>query len=683
MQPSKTTVLGLFSSPYQYQVPIFQRGYVWTLEKQVVPLWGDIQDRADAWLDQQAIASKVSPATLKPLPKHFLGSIVMTPLPNSFGRVPAYEVIDGQQRSTTLHLLLLAFKHAAARIPESPVPKMLAGLIRNPGPYSQDDDFYKVWPTQAGQDEMRMLCSASTVGDIYAAFPAREGRRKIERPLMVQTFLYLHQACLAYLRGIDLGDAVPGAVDRTYSDRVVAAIRGSNDFEELQPTLALDPLRAQALYMTLEHNIQLMTLSLEAEDDPQVIFETLNARGEPLLASDLIRNYVFLQVAQENQSVEELYAKFWSPFDVAGAAAGKGVSANAYWREKERQGRLTYPRIDLFFFGYTVLRTQEVTLASHVFQSFKAWWQQEKRDIPRELERIVASAGYFRDLISPEGTGYVAEFARLIKALDVGTVTPLYLALRERLPVESPELRQALADLASYLTRRSVCGLTTKGYNRFFLKVLQAVTAASEPHVALRGALLAATGASERWPDDRAFRDSWFTRPVYQELKPGKTCAVLRAIEYAARGARQGSNHVPEQSGLTVEHVMPQSWAAVPDYAASATTDELRLARNIKLHTFGNLSLLTQPLNSSVSNGPFADHTDGTGRRMRGKQSELGQSALLMNTYFHRPELTGWTEGEIDARTRYLFEAARLVWSHPAQATPDPVAVARWLSGRS
>ena len=57
MQSSKTTVTGLFSTPHQYQIPIFQRGYVWTLEKQVGPLWTDIQDRADAVLEQQLLAS--------------------------------------------------------------------------------------------------------------------------------------------------------------------------------------------------------------------------------------------------------------------------------------------------------------------------------------------------------------------------------------------------------------------------------------------------------------------------------------------------------------------------------------------------------------------------------------------------------------------------------------------------
>ena len=684
MQPNKTTVTGLFSTPHQYQIPIFQRGYVWTLEKQVGPLWADIQDRADALLEQQALAMQGSAAVMKPLQKHFLGSIVMTPVPNAFGRAPAFEVIDGQQRSTTLQLLLLAFRQAAQQLPDSPIPQMLDGLIRNPGPYQRSEDHYKVWPTQAGQEEMRRLSDAAAkVNELCAIYPARDGRRKIDRPLMVQTFLYLYQACLAYMRGLDLAEPVSTSGDTTWSDALVAEIRRSNEVLPLQGGVPLEVARAQTLYMALSDHIQIMTLTLEAEDDPQVIFETLNARGEPLLASDLVRNFVFLEAARQGQAVPKLYQDYWSPFDLA-ASDAKVVSANPYWREKERQGRLTYPRIDLFFYNYTVLRSQEITLASHVFQAFKTWWQKGPRDLESELGRIVASSEHFRELVSPEGTGYLAEFARLIKALDVGTVTPVYLALRERLPADSDELRQALGDLASYLTRRAVCGLTTKGYNRFFMRVLQAVSDPSaEPHLALRKVLLEATADSDSWPDDVSFLEKWRHCVAYTSLRPAKTCGILRALEYAARGSMQASNHVPPQSELTVEHVMPQSWAGLPDYQIPGMTEELQKLRELAIQGFGNLTLLTQPLNSSVSNGPFPDSADEAGARVVGKRSRLGQSALLMNTWFQQSGLSQWDEDAISTRAQALAKAALLVWPRPFEVGANPVAVAAALNGTS
>jgi hypothetical protein len=681
MQPNKTTVTGLFSTPHQYQIPIFQRGYVWTLEKQVGPLWSDIQDRADALLEQKSLAAHGNAAAVKPLQKHFLGSIVMTPVPNAFGRAPAFEVIDGQQRSTTLHLLLLAFRQAASQLPPGPIPQMLDGLIRNPGPYQCAEDHFKVWPTQAGQDEMRRLNEvAASVQDLCTAYPARDGGRKVERPLMVQTFVYLYHACLAYLRGIDLDDVVSTTGDTTWGDTLVASIRRSNDVEPLQASTPLDPARAEALYMALSDHIQIMTLTLETEDDPQVIFETLNARGEPLLASDLIRNFVFLEAARHGQPVPALYQKYWSPFDPS--TDGKGTSANPYWREKERQGRLTYTRIDLFFYNYAVLRSEDVILASHVFQAFKGWWEKQPRDLEAELGRIIASSDHFREFVSPEGTGYLAEFARLVRSLDVATVTPVYLALRERLEPDSPELKQALDDLASFLTRRTVCGLTTKGYNRFFMRVLQTVcNAVSAPHEALRKTLQAATAPSEVWPDDDAFAHAWRLRKAYTELRPVKTCGILRALEYAARGTLQGSNHVPSQADLSVEHVMPQSWASVPAYQIPDMTDAQEQLREAAVHGFGNLTLLTHPLNSSVSNGPFADSLDASGAAILGKKSRLGQSALLMNTYFQQGNLLAWNEAAIAARSEALLRAAMFVWPHAANKTTSPTQVSTALSG--
>lgn len=690
MQPQKAPVTQLFNAPYQYQIPVFQRGYVWTLEKQVVPLWADVADRANALVERRTLPSGPGTQALRPLPKHFLGSIVLAPLPNSFGRVGAYEVIDGQQRTTTLHLLLLALRHATQQLGNSPIPQMLDVLVRNPGPYpSHPDDHHKVWPTQAGRQEMRILDEAESADAVCRAYPVKveksvDGKKKeekVERPLMIQAYLYLYHACLAYLRGIDLADPVNVASERTFSDGLVSATRSANVVQPLRPDLDLQVERAETLYTTLNENIQLMTLSLDAEDDPQVIFETLNARGEPLLASDLIRNLVFLEAARHGKPVATLYDGHWKRFDEQ-SDEKKVVSANRYWREKERQGRLTYPRIDLFFFHYTILRSQHETLATHVFQAFKEWWQREPRDLNVELGRIVKASDIFRELVSPEGTTYIAEFGRLIKTLDVSSITPVYIALRERLPTDSDSLRQALGDLASYLTRRAVCGFTTKGYNRVFMRLLEVVTSAQDkPEAALREALLKLGGNSQAWPDDEEFSEHWSSRAVYKELRPAKVCAVLRALEYAARGSFQGSLEVPEQSKLTVEHVLPQTWESDGHYPIANLKDEHRLARNHLIQTFGNLTLLTGPLNSSVSNGPFLDYLQ-EGMAIEGKKAGIGKSALVMNTYFSKPALQTWDDAAIGTRAKATLAAALLVWPRPVRPVATPRMISDALTGR-
>jgi hypothetical protein len=333
MQPGKASVTQLFSAPTQYQIPVFQRGYVWTLEKQVVPLWMDIEDRALRVVERKEQAQQVGSQPLKALQKHFLGSLVLSPVSSAFGRVTSYEVIDGQQRTTTLHLLLLAFRHAAGQLSGSPVPQMLDSLVRNPGPYSVATDHHRVWPTQAGRDEMVFLGAAQACQAVCARYPAKDGKKRLDRPLMVQSYLFLHHACLAFLRDVQLSDAVNPQTEQTWSDALVHAVRNDNEIVGICPERPLQPPRAEALFMALQELVQVMTLTLETEDDPQVIFETLNARGEPLLASDLIRNFVFLEASRKELPVGDLYAKHWEQFDEQ-RDQQQVVTANRYWRER-------------------------------------------------------------------------------------------------------------------------------------------------------------------------------------------------------------------------------------------------------------------------------------------------------------------------------------------------------------
>ena len=691
MQSGKSTITQLFSAPIQYVIPVFQRGYVWTLNKQVAPLWADIEDRADKLRQYEAQARQVGQQPLKAVQKHFLGSLVLTPVPGAFGRVPAFEVIDGQQRTTTLLLLLLAFWRAAQQVKDSPVAAMLDGLLRNQGVFSLDSDGFKVWPTQAGRAEMRALLEASDADAVQAAYPVREGKTRTDRPLMVKSFLYLHHACLAYLRGVTLGDALAPEDEAGASEALIHAIDNDNHVTPIQAELALQAERAQTLFMAMQSLVQLVTLTLESEDDPQVIFETLNARGEPLLASDLVRNFLFLEAARRGLDVPELYAAHWKSFDEQLDARGN-ATANRYWREEERQGRLKHPRIDLFFFHYTVLRRGQETKVSHVFQNFKDWWRTEpERDIGHELQRMVRASEHFRDLVSPEGSDDVAEFGRLMRALDVFSFAPAYLALRERLATDSPQLRQALGDLASYLTRRAVCGLTTKAYNRLALRLMTEIQGAGDPAAAVRAYLRGLEGDTQLWPDDRAFGAKWLDRPVYLELKPARVTALLRLLERASHTSYQANIKVPLASTLTVEHVLPQSWATTGHYPLpthalahpgadnaelrALTAEEKQQAHDRRerlLHTFGNLTLLTGPMNSALSNGPFADSIDADGKQVPGKRRNLPDGLLTLNTWFQRPEITNWDDTNITERGAALLAKAIVCWPYPPAAGNVP-----------
>lgn len=111
MTPDKKSISELFDKREQYLIPLFQRGYVWTLEKQIALLWEDIIEQTEALADYRANAQKVGSDQLRKLRKHFLGAIVLGPLVEGDGqRVSTREVIDGQQRSTTLQILMLPLR---------------------------------------------------------------------------------------------------------------------------------------------------------------------------------------------------------------------------------------------------------------------------------------------------------------------------------------------------------------------------------------------------------------------------------------------------------------------------------------------------------------------------------------------------------------------------------------------
>lgn len=665
MVPDKSSAIALFRSPKQFSIPLFQRGYVWTLEKQVAPLWADIEDRVSKLLEQLA-AKAASPAALRKVQNHFLGSIVVTRVTgNTFGRVETFEVIDGQQRTTTLHLLLLAFRHAAKDMGLTSAAQIVEPLLRNPGPYpGHTNDHYKVWPTRAGRDEIELLSGAASVADVLKLFPARTLKQSLDRPLMVQAFLYMYGACVSYLCGLDLAGPEVEGQPHDRSNQLVKSVREGPSLN-LPTAPAHDAeTRAEQLYLALDHLMQVMVLTLDGEDDPQVIFETLNARGEPLLASDLIRNFVFLKAAGLDANVDALYTEHWQQFDQERDDA-KRVRANKYWREKQRQGRLTHPRIDLFFYHYTLLRCKTDTKVTHVFSAFKEWWLSEPRDIAKELTRIVAASERFRQILTPTGTGAVAEFGRLVRGLDVASVTPVVLALQEKLADDEVALAQALQDLGSFIVRRTVCGLTKKNFNRIFMQLIVAVQSGDDAAAVLRAHLLSLKGESQYWPSDEEFKHAWMHAKAYKDLRAGRVLTLLRALELVELSQTKRDRDLGELSDLTVEHVLPQKWEA--HYPLASTSDAARSERETRLHSFGNLALLTQSINSRVGNGPFVV-VDSNGKPS-GKRVDICKNSLLAtNAYFQ--DLVSWSDHDIKVRGEKMFDVAVRLWPKPS-APPE------------
>jgi hypothetical protein len=218
--------------------------------------------------------------------------------------------------------------------------------------------------------------------------------------------------------------------------------------------------------------LQLVVIELEGNDDPQIIFETLNARGQPLLPSDLIRNTIFHQAsvdqarAADEKYADELYERYWHPFDnnrISTPINGE----DRYWHVQERQGRLNRPRIDLFIFHFLVMQTGRELAIGGIFQEFRDWRDQSTESLETFLDELKRYSLIFRGLISPSGNERTATFAHRLRTLDTGTVYPLLLyilGLSEEYLTRDDRV-QVISDLESWLIRRLVCQLTNKNYN--------------------------------------------------------------------------------------------------------------------------------------------------------------------------------------------------------------------------
>ena len=603
MRADRIDLFGLFNADITFVAPLFQRPYVWDREPNWEPLWEATRGVAEQHV---AGATKVRP--------HFLGAVVLNQLHTPVGGVPVRELIDGQQRLTTLQVLLAALRDFAADRDQDNLARAFASLVENDAPLATDPrDEFKVWPTNADREAYR------------AAVRPSEPRSE----------------------GLD-GSKILGA-HAYFASRVAKWVGEGDDA----------PQRLRFLYEALARGLHLVAIDLDEKDgdDPQLIFETLNALGTPLLPADLVKNHLFQRVAHDEREALRLYNLYWRPFD----------ADQDFWRADIRQGRLTRPRIDHYLKHYLSLKVREDVRMDRLFPTYKAYASESGTPAAEHLEDFHAYGDVYRRFFtappgSPEGL-----FLHRLEALDTTTVYPLLLEVFTRLGDAPSERRQILTDLESYLVRRGVVRLTTKGYNRIFLEALDQM-AGDFSAATFRHFLLTREGDTSRWPDDDEFRSAWLTTPLYRSLVRRRLRMVLEAIELRSRTDK--TEPLPLPAKLTVEHVLPQQWhlhwpLGRPAEGDERTRQERAADRDHALHTVGNLTLVTKKLNPSMSNGTWAT-----------KRAALRKhSALALNRELG--EEGSWDEAAIARRSAALFDVARRVWPFPAGPRPARSAPAR------
>jgi uncharacterized protein with ParB-like and HNH nuclease domain len=605
MKHNYLSVSSLFAQPGRYVVPLFQRPYVWTEDEQWKPLWDDIRRVAEDVVTAKEIVRS-----------HFLGSVVLELQHTPAGHLATREIIDGQQRLTTLQLFLKSAADSAASAGANLAAGQLADLIRNRHvPEHDPDGRFKVWPTEADQQAYVAVMDADG-GAIPAAFKD-------------------HSFAMAY---------------RYFAESIGKWI-ASKQLETSK--------RADALSTALHQQIKLMALDIDPGEDAQVIFETLNARGTPLLPLDLVKNWLLREAVRKKADVRKLYNGHWrEPFDLE----------IEYWREEVGRGHAQRPRADLFLQNFLTMRLREEVASDRLYYHFLDDIDIHSGEhITARFATLEKNAAIFREIDQPDEDTKIGWRLARIKELDFLTAYPFLMALRS--VASDSEFLSVLEIVESFIVRRLICGLSTRGYGSLFIDLMKAAIdnddTTARPRDRVITFLLRSDAEGTRWPDDQEFSKAWVDLPLYERLARPRLRFILRALEEHMRTVDGLTESFAVPAKLEIEHVMPQSWEANwPLPSGEPLTGKVAESRHERVHTIGNLTLVTKKLNGTLSNAAWSTDTDDAPCKRR--TIKTYSLMMLSKDIVDRVE---WNENLIADRAIALFDQARKIWPSPPEKT--------------
>jgi len=606
----------LFEGKVQFEIPSFQRPYVWTEEEQWAPLWGDLRRVATA-----VIGAGQDPDSLKGLGAHFLGAVVLKELTHHAGDVARSAVIDGQQRMTTLQVLLDATQAVIEELGYDDEAEFLLDLILNPArKFAGTKDRFKLWPSRADREAFAFAMDGTT-----GSFPAEHR--------IVEAHQFFQREVRTWL--------VDGA-------------------DEGEPAISDEATRVAVLADVVQSRLYLVAINLGESDDDQLIFETLNDRGTPLLAADLIKNWVFQEGAGLRADTEVWADAYWSEFD------------EDWWRHEINQGRHMRSRIDIFLQYWLTMRTKDEIPTEGVFRRFREYAHASMGTIPAAeqlLSELRRDADTFRSFAQLDpGTPAARFYSRVVESFELGATTPLLLwMLSENHNVPSAQIADGLGALESWVVRRTLLRMTMKDVNKLMVAMLNGLDTDSveQAGVAVREFLDSQTADARVWPTDDDMLSGLPETRLYGNVRQGRLRVILEGIESQLRTEKNEATAIPPK--LEVEHLMPSSWRTYWDTTPPLDAD-MAAARDRRVNTIGNLTLVTQKLNGSLSHRPWTDR-EAAPLAKSGKEAGLGKrslisrySLLVMNKKMVEAHERAWTDDDICKRGIEMTESLCAVW---------------------
>lgn len=496
---------------------------------------------------------------------HFFGSFVTMPIPSSASKVSRFVIIDGQQRLVTTFVLLAAIRNRVIELAPHSDKKDEINETYLKNKFDKDHR-YKVLPTQADRRVFFQI--------VDAPGPMTDGQHPIS------------------------------AAHRFFA-RQLASVGSLDELVALEDTIL--------------SGFSVVDIRLESSDDEYLIFESLNATGTALTQADLIRNYLFMKIAQDGQ--QRVYDTIWFPMQ-----QDLGDSLQDFIRH--------YLAMD-----------GDIPTFSKIYATFRVRVDQRadnEAGIVDSMKELARYAQYYRRFLKPE-TEEDSRLRALFGAftrLDTTTPYPLMLSLYDDYVhgrVTRDELADCLKAIETYVVRRAVCRVPAQALNKYFPTLVSSLDS-SEIADSLKDTLAAATGA-RMMPGDEEFRRSLCQRPLLDR----------RIVRYLLEEIERFDNkEVVDLQSLQVEHIMPKQLST--EWRQGLGSD-WELVHRTYLDTLGNLTLTGY--NPEYSNKPFCEKRDMT--------KGFRQSGLRLNRAL--ADIEEWTQEQIRERARQLSEIALNIWA--------------------
>lgn len=563
MKATEANLLIFLKKSPQFAIPIYQRTYSWT-EKECGDLWNDIlrtgqNDHVSA---------------------HFIGSIMYIEQgPYVVSILSPLLVIDGQQRLTTVTLLMAALVKALEAQEESkqePVDGFSPSKLRNYymlNPEEKGDRHFKLLLTQTDRDSLLSIVGSTEL-------PKETSYRILENYKLFEKWI------------------------EGYKDDLAPICKGLAKLIIVDTALNRD------------------------QDNPQLIFESMNSTGRELSQADLIRNFILMGLEPDLQS--RLYKQYWRPMEVDFGQEAYGTHFDGFMRH------------------YLTVKTGEIPKINEVYEAFKSYARSPKIDqagVEALVTDIRTYSSYFCAMaLGAEKDQDLANAFHDLRELKVDVAYPLLLELYRDYRIgdlPKDDFLAAVRLIEAYVFRRAICNIPTNSLNKTFGTFTKSLK--KDRYLESIQAHLLLLPSYRRFPSDEEFERDIQVRDLYN----------FRTRSYwLRRMENQGRKERVPVDQYTIEHILPQNEDLSEAWRA-ALGQEWERIQSTWLHTLGNLTLTGY--NSEYGDRSFTDKRDMEGG--------FKASPLKLNTGLG--QLEQWNENTIKARAERLAKEAIQIWKAP------------------